>query len=105
MAEILKAKCRICNYETTAKFGGGRFDYQTNNPVPAYNKVTEKLENVNYKTEKDNPNYLFYTDKELKGKNEGNNFFRNFDLLLNQRNNFCPNCKNNSLDFYTYLFC
>jgi len=105
MGYILKAECRICNYETTAKFGGGRFDYQTNNPVPAYNKVTEELESVNYKTEKDNLNYLFYTDKELKGKNEGNNIFRNFDLLLNQKDNFCPNCKNNSLDFYTYLFC
>jgi hypothetical protein len=105
MGYILKAECRICNYETTAKFGGGRFDYQTNNPVPAYNKVTEEIESVNYKTEKDNLNYLFYTDKELKGKNEGNNIFRNFDLLLNQKDNFCPNCKNNSLDFYTYLFC
>ena len=58
-----------------------------------------------YKTEKDNPNYIFYTDDELKGKNEGNNFFRNFDLLLNQRDNFCPNCKNFSLDFQTYIFC
>ena len=46
MGYILKAECRICNYETTAKFGGGRFDYQTNNPVPAYNKVTEEIESV-----------------------------------------------------------
>lgn len=105
MAEILKAECRICNYETNTKYGGGRYDYLTNNPVPAYNKITEKLESINYKTEKDNPNYIFYTDDELKGKNEGNNFFRNFDLLLNQRDNFCPNCKNFSLDFQTYIFC
>ena len=47
MAEILKAKCRICNYDTSFKYGGGRFDYQTNNPVPAYNKTTEELESIN----------------------------------------------------------
>ena len=42
MAEILKAKCRICNYDTSFKYGGGRFDYQTNCPVPAINIETEE---------------------------------------------------------------
>lgn len=105
MAQILKGECRICNYNTSFKYGGSRFDYQTNNPVPAYNKTTEELESVNYKTEKDNPNYIFYTDNELKGKNEGNNYFGNFDLSLNQKDNYCPNCKNFSLDFQIYFFC
>ena len=39
MAQILKGECRICNYNTSFKYGGSRFDYQTNNPVPAYNKT------------------------------------------------------------------
>ena len=105
MAEILKANCRICNYQTSFKYGGGRFDFQTYNPVPAYDKTTEELESVNYKLEKDNPDYIFYSDEQLKGDNEGKFIFENFDLKLNQVNNYCPKCKNYSLDFRSYMFC
>ena len=105
MAEILKANCRICNYDTSFRYGGGRFDFQTFNPVPAYDKTTEELESVNYKLEKDNPDYIFYTDEQLKGDNEGKYIFQNFDLKLNQVNNYCPKCKNYSLDFRSYMFC
>ena len=105
MAEILKAKCRICDYKTEVAYGGGKFDYQTYNPVPAINKTTGELESINYKIEKDNPNYLFYTQPELKGDNEGKYIFKNFDLKLNEINNFCPNCKNYSLNFFTHILC
>lgn len=57
MAEILKANCRICNYQTSFKYGGGKFDFQTNNPVPVYDKTTEELKSINYYLEKANPNY------------------------------------------------
>ena len=71
MAEVLKANCTICNYETSFRYGGGKFDFQTNNPVPAYDKTTEELKSVNYFLEKDNPDYIFYSDAQLKGDNEG----------------------------------
>lgn len=105
MAEILKANCRICNYQTNFKYGGGKLDYLTNNLVPAYDKTTEELKSVNYKLEKENPNYIFYTQEELKGDNGENYTFQNFDLKLNRVNNFCPKCKNFSLDFYSFMLC
>ena len=103
MGYILKANCRICNYDTDIKFGGGRFNYLTNNPVPAINIQTEQLESVNYINENNNPNYIFYTSSELKGDNGRNNVFQNFDLELNQINNYCPNCKSFAFDFSNYL--
>ena len=104
MGERIKAKCKTCNFTIEFNYGGGKLDYKTNNPVPAYNKKTNDLESLNYHIEKDNPNYIFYTQIELKGNNEGENIFRNFNLELNEVNNFCPNCKNFSLDFYPYIF-
>jgi hypothetical protein len=102
MGKHIKAKCKICNFKTGFNYGGGKYDYKTNDPVPAYNKITNELESVNYYVEKNNPNYIFYTQIELKGNNEGKNIFRNFNLELNEVNNFCPKCKNFSLDFYIY---
>jgi hypothetical protein len=105
MGEILKAKCKICDYKAEVAYGGGKFDYQTYNPVPCINKTTGEMESVNYKIHKDNPNYIFYTQSELKGDNEGKYIFKNFDLVLNEINNFCPNCKNYNLDFFMYILC
>ncbi|AWM13896.1 hypothetical protein DI487_08490 [Flavobacterium sediminis] len=104
MAEILKANCRICNYKVEVKYGGGKFDYLTNNPVPAFNKTTEEIESVNFLTEKENSNYVFYSNDEIKGDNEDGYIFRNFDLELNQINNYCPKCKNYSLTFQSYIY-
>ena len=41
--EILKANCKICNYKTSFEYGGGKFDFQTNNPLPVYDKTTDEL--------------------------------------------------------------
>jgi len=54
MGNIIASKCRICNFENTFKYGGNRFDYQTNCPVPAINIKTGEFENVNYKIEINN---------------------------------------------------
>lgn len=104
MGNIIGAKCRVCNFENTFKYGGNRFDYQTNCPVPAINIETGEFENVNYINNKSNPKYKFYSDKELKGDNEGNNTFGNFNLELNSVNNFCPKCKNYAFVFRIKLF-
>ena len=104
MGQILNANCRICNFETNFRYGGGRFDYHENCPVPTINKETGHFENVNYIKEKNNPIYLFYTDKQLKGDNGNNNVYQNFTLELNQTNNLCPNCKQYSFDFTINMF-
>lgn len=82
---------------------GGGFNYLTNNPVPVINIQNEQLESVNYINEKDNPNYIFYTSTELKGDNGQYNVFQNFDLELNQTNNYCPKCKSFTFDFSNYI--
>lgn len=101
MAEILKAECRICNYENSFRFGGGRFDYQTNCPVPAINKETGEFININFHEYKNSSEYLFYHNEELKSKNnnDDSSYYRDFDLKINQEDNYCPKCKNQSLDF------
>ena len=99
MGNIIASKCRICNFENTFTYGGNRFNYQTNCPVPSINIETNEFENVNHFEEKNNPKYKFYSDKELKGDNEGKNTLKNFDLELNTTNNYCPSCKNKSLEF------
>ena len=63
MGQLLNANCRICKFETDFRYGGGQLNYRENCPVPAINKETGHFENVNYITEKNNPLYLFYTDK------------------------------------------
>ena len=64
MGNIIASKCRICNFENTFKYGGNRFDYKTNCPVPAINIETGEFENVNYEIEKNNSKYKFYSDKD-----------------------------------------
>ncbi len=104
MAEIIAAKCRVCNFENTFKYGGNRFSYQTYCYVPAINIETNEFENVNHVEFENNPKYIFYSDKKLKGDNEGNNTMDNFDLKLNTLNNYCPKCKNFSLDFRITIY-
>ena len=70
-----------------------------------YDKTTEELKSVNYMSENDNPNYIFYTDEQLKGDNEGKYIFQKFNLNLKQVNKYCPKCKNYSLDFRSYILC
>ena len=104
MGNIIASKCRVCNFENTFKYGGNRFSYQTYSYVPAINIETDEFENVNHVEFENNPKYKFYSDKELKGDNEGNNTMDNFDLKLNTINNYCPKCKNFTLDFRITIY-
>lgn len=104
MGNIIASKCRQCNFENSFKYGGNRFDYQTNCPVPAINIETGEFENVNYIIEINNPKYKFYSNEELKGDNDGENTFGNFNLELNSLNNYCPKCNNFTFDFRIQFF-
>lgn len=99
MGKIIEGKCKICNFKINFNYGGNRLDYQTNYPVPAINIETGKFENINYKIEKNNTKYKFYTQEELKGNNEENSTIISFNLELNTLNNYCPFCKNYAFDF------
>jgi|TARA_R100001530_G_scaffold35145_1_gene27447 hypothetical protein len=103
MGSIVLAKCKICDFKTEFNYGGNKLDFQVNCPVPAINVKTGQLENINYKIEKNNSKYKFYSNKELKGNNENNYTLDNFDLKLNTKNNYCPNCKKYSFDFQVIM--
>ena len=62
MGNIIESKCKSCGFSNEFRYGGGRFSYQTNCPVPAINKKTLEFENVNYLEHKDSDKYLFYSD-------------------------------------------
>lgn len=99
MGNIISAICKDCDFKTKFNYGGNKLNFQVNCPVPAINIKTGQFENVNYKSEKNNSNYKFYSNKELKGDNKNCNTLDNFDLKLNTKNNYCPKCKKYSLDF------
>src|SRR5690606_35094873 len=105
MGSIIKSKCSVCDYQNEFRFGGGRFDFQTNCPVPAINKETGEFVNINFYEYKNSSEYLFYHNEELKSQNSENvNQYQNFDLKINQKDNYCPECKNQTLDFYQVMF-
>ena len=69
---ILSGRCKSCDFENSFKYGGNRFDHQTNCPVPTINIETDEFENVNYFEFDNIPKYKLYSNNQLKGDNEGN---------------------------------
>ena len=104
MGNIIGTKCKSCSFTNKFSFGGGRFSYKTNCPVPAINKETLEFENVNYFEFKNTDKYLLYSDEVLKGNNYDNYTINNFDLKLNTVNNYCPECKEKALAFSIIAF-
>lgn len=104
MGTTISTLCKSCGFSNEFNFGGSRFGYRTNCPVPALNKQTLNFENVNYFEQQDFDLYIFYFTSSLKGKNEKQKTIRNFDLLLNEDDNFCPKCKKMSWTFREFRF-
>lgn len=99
MGKTLESCCKKCQYKNQFNFGGSKANFQINKPVPALNLKTGDFENVNYFTHKAHLDYLFYSDGLLKDFSESDLTFNDFDFKINQKSNYCPNCKNFSLDF------
>ena len=104
MGNILASLCSSCGFTNEFRLGGGRFDYQTYCPVPAINKETLEFENINYYENKNSGNYLFYSDEVLKGINNNDKTFSNFNLYFNEEGNYCPSCKNKTLAFRITMY-
>ena len=103
MGQVVEAECQACNFTRKFKFGGNMLDFEYNCPVPVLNTKTGNFQNINYLKQKDNPRYKFYSDIELKGENKGEETIQCFDLFLNVRDNYCPQCKQYKLDFYVFM--
>ena len=104
MGYIITSLCRLCNFSTDFNLGGGKFNYQTNFPVPAINKETLEFENINYFEHKDSNKYDFYSDKALQGDNTNENTINYSNLYFNQEGNLCPKCRNKSFAFRIRMF-
>jgi hypothetical protein len=99
MGQSILATCTACIFKKEFKFGGNMMDFTTNNPVPAIHKISGKFRNVNYFKTRLKDNYIYYFEEQLKGINTSEYTFQNFDLLLNENGNFCPECKKFTLNF------
>ena len=119
MGNLLKAKCACGAEYNNIPFGGVKSNFKTVCLIPAIHKETGKLEVVNYyehvpKTVKKNflqrwfgkslqlpnPQYIFYNDQQLQTVEPEK--YRNIgfgDVTLNNKQNFCPDCKCFTLDF------
>ena len=104
MGSNISAEFENCGFKKEFNFGGNMMNFAINNPVPAIHKKSGIFRNVNYFRTQKQANYLYYFEDILKGKNESGYTFQNFDLLLNEQNNYCPNYKKFSLDFILKAF-
>lgn len=104
MGKRFKAKCKNCGFETEFNYGSGKMGGSC--PVPALNKKTGAFENVNYakRRYRKKSKYFFYFDESLKGNNEGGHVFMNFNLQLNEMNNYCPKCQQFAMDLDIIAF-
>jgi hypothetical protein len=105
MGMILAGKCKCCDFEKEFRFGGNRYNCETVCMLPAIDKETGEFVELNYYNFQDSEsNFLFYNDEKLKTKDlESNEKFQNFDVEINQQNNFCPKCKKYHLNFIFIL--
>ena len=97
MGNLLKAKCN-CGYELkNLGFGGNKSNYKTVCMVPAL-LPDGRLQSLNH-FENQATGIIFYTDATLKGPPSAKSPHRDFNLLLQADNNYCPGCKNFSMSF------
>ncbi|MGJ8744895.1 hypothetical protein [Polaribacter sp.] len=99
MGSIISAECENCGFKKEFNFGGNMMNFAINNPVPAIHKKSGIFRNVNYFRTQKQANYLYYFEDILKGKNEEGFTFQNYSFRLNEKDNYCPECKNYSFDF------
>lgn len=95
----MKAKCK-CGYQSKDLFyGAGMMDFMKVAMVPAIKNGSSQIEMINIKQRSKFPHHIFYTDSELSEKRGTKRTIDHFNLKLQPENNFCPACKNNSLEF------
>jgi hypothetical protein len=102
MGYILRGKCKSCGFEKEFRFGGNKSNYKTVCMLPAIDNETGEFVELNYYDYKNSESkYLFYNDKKLKKNELESDFqFRSFEVIINERDNFCPKCKTYGLNFF-----
>ena len=99
MGYKLKATCSSCKLQEMLIYGGGRLNYLKEDYVPAINIKTKAIESVNYIKYKNDSRYQFYINSNLKDNNKSSEIIMNYNLELNSKYNYCPNCRKFNLDF------
>ena len=103
MGSIMKSKCHNCNFTNQFHVGSNMFNVRTVCYCPAINIETGEFEEVNYYTI-DKEKYKHYGEPELKTQEEDNKRdFKGMFFNLNRIGNYCPSCKNKSLEFILHM--
>lgn len=100
MGYTLQASCDWCNRKALLSFGAGMANHLSLCNVPAWDIKNNTVKSVNYYTHKDDINFKFYSDEELRGPLEGYGLQWS-SHRLNYENNYCPICRTFSLKFHT----
>lgn len=103
MGKILLAVCEKCSFDRQFGFGSGREDFGTVCYVPAINIKTGEFKSENYLDKKLlNGEYVFYNEPKMYNGEKELSDHQLGDILLKAKNNFCPQCRNYSLEFKNY---
>lgn len=99
MGTILRAVCKKCGYSKTVYFGGGMLDFTEVCNAPAINKETGKFEVKNILDKEILKKYTFYNEAGMFKSPNINSVHQWGEILLNEKNNLCPECSDFTLDF------
>ena len=102
MGKILTGECKNCNFKNEFSFGGDKRNGTTVCMLPAIDKETGEFVELNYyDSQNSESKYLFYNNEKLQTNDlVSNHRFKNYDVEINQRDNFCPKCKTYGLNFF-----
>jgi len=98
MGYIAIGSCR-CGFKTgNLNLGGGRRNFKSFNGVPALDKHGV-FTVANYFEIENRDSFIFYNDPLLQLKNPPVRTYLWDDVYLQQTQNYCPKCKNFTLQF------
>ena len=101
MGYILRGKCKTCDFEKEFRFVGNKVITKLFVCYPLQITKLEFVELNYYDYLNSESKYLFFNDGKLKTNDlESNYRFKNYDVEINQRDNFCPKCKTYGLNFF-----
>lgn len=102
MGYVYSAECSQCGFSSKFRFGSGMSNVKTMLSAPAIELETGKFVVLNFLEFKDNESYVFYSDPSMQSNEDREAKKQTINwhsFVLNRKNNYCPRCKNFSLNF------
>ncbi len=100
MGLILIASCKNCGFKQDIFFGSGMADYTRVCDVPGINRKTGEFVVANFlKADELKSEIIFYNEPLMYSATIGEDYHDWGDVLIQKKNNICPQCKIYSLEF------